>query len=163
MSEALVQAAVASKSGEVPVGAVLVDTNNQLLAFSHNQSISDCDPTAHAEIVCLRAAAQRLNNYRLPDTTLYVTLEPCVMCVGALVQARVRRIVYGASEPKTGAIESAYQLFKESKFNHTPVALGGVKKDECAHLLSVFFQQRRQQKKKSYVSGYNRLNTQLWP
>ena len=104
MQQALAQAQIAAERDEVPVGAVLVDAAGELIAAGHNQPISACDPSAHAEIVVLRAAAQKLGNYRLPDTTLYVTLEPCTMCVGALVHARVGRLVYGAAEPKTGAI-----------------------------------------------------------
>ncbi len=147
MGLALEQARKAYEHDEVPVGAVLVNENNELIAVGHNQPIFASDPTAHAEIIVLRAAATKLGNYRLPNTTLYVTLEPCTMCVGALVQARVSRIVYGASEPKTGAIESAHQLFAEGKFNHIPEILGGVRKEECSSLLSAFFQQRRRQKK----------------
>ena len=147
MSQALLQARLAAEKHEVPVGAVLINDKNELVASGHNQPISANDPTAHAEIIVLREAARKLGNYRLPGTTLYVTLEPCVMCVGALVQARVTRIVYGAIEPKTGAIESAYQLFSEGKFNHIPAISGGVRKDECSALLSCFFEQRRRQKK----------------
>ena len=104
MREALAQASLAAEAGEVPVGAVLLDSNGERLAAGHNQPILSRDPTAHAEIVVLRAAAAKQDNYRLPDTTLYVTVEPCTMCVGALVHARVARIVYGAREPKTGVI-----------------------------------------------------------
>lgn len=147
MSQALEQARLAAEKDEVPVGAVLVNEIAELISEGHNQPISANDPTAHAEIIVLREAARKLNNYRLPGTTLYVTLEPCTMCVGALVQARVKRIVYGAVEPKTGAIESAHRLFKEGKFNHTPDISGGVKKEESSSLLSQFFEQKRQQKK----------------
>lgn len=108
MSQALNQARQAAECDEVPVGAVLVNEENELIAKGHNQLISSVGPTARAEIIVLREAAPKLNNYRLPNTTLYVTLEPCTMCVEALVQARVKRIVYGAVEPKTGAIESAH-------------------------------------------------------
>jgi tRNA(adenine34) deaminase len=118
MRQALVQARIAAEHDEVPVGAVLVDAAGDLIAAGHNQPIGACDPSAHAEIMVLRAAAQKLGNYRLPGTTLYVTLEPCVMCVGALVHARVERLVYGAAEPKTGAIESAQRLFESGEFNH---------------------------------------------
>ena len=115
----------------------------ELLARGYNRPISASDPTAHAEIVVIREAATRLQNYRLIDTTLYVTLEPCVMCVGALVQARVGRIVYGALEPKTGAIQSAHQLFDSAQFNHTPEISSGVLETECSNLISQFFQQKR--------------------
>ena len=143
MRQALAQARIAAEFEEVPVGAVLIDAQGELIAVGHNQPISAQDPSAHAEIVVLRAAAQKLGNYRLPDTTLYVTLEPCTMCVGALVHARVGRLVYGATEPKTGAVESAHQLFETGKFNHRPVIEGGVLAGECAALLTRFFEKRR--------------------
>ena len=143
MQQALAQAQIAAERDEVPVGAVLVDAAGELIAAGHNQPISACDPSAHAEIVVLRAAAQKLGNYRLPDTTLYVTLEPCTMCVGALVHARVRRLVYGAAEPKTGAIESAQRLFETGKFNHQPELEAGVLANECSALLSQFFAKKR--------------------
>jgi len=147
MRQALAQARIAAEFEEVPVGAVLVDAQGELVAVGHNQPISAQDPSAHAEIVTLRAAAQKLGNYRLPDTTLYVTLEPCTMCVGALVHARVGRLVYGATEPKTGAIESAHQLFETGKFNHHPEIEGGVLADESAALLTRFFEKRRAAKR----------------
>ncbi|MCP3687361.1 MAG: nucleoside deaminase [Gammaproteobacteria bacterium] len=143
MSQALEQARLAATRDEVPVGAVLVSAENNLIASGHNQPISACDPTAHAEIIVLREAACRLNNYRLPNTTLYVTLEPCTMCVGALVQARVARIVYAATEPKTGAVESVHRLFEGAKFNHRPEVCGGVLAEASSALLSEFFQQKR--------------------
>ena len=126
MRRALEQAQEAARYDEVPVGAVLVDKGGELLARGYNQPISTSDPTAHAEIVVIREAANRWQNYRLVDTTLYVTLEPCAMCVGALVQARVGRIVFGALEPKTGAIQSVFQLFDSTQFNHSPEICGGV-------------------------------------
>jgi tRNA(adenine34) deaminase len=147
MRQALAQARIAADLEEVPVGALLVDAAGELIAVGHNQPISAQDPSAHAEIVTLRAAAQKLGNYRLPDTTLYVTLEPCTMCVGALVHARVGRLVYGATEPKTGAIESAQQLFETGKFNHRPAVAGGVLAEECAALLTCFFENRRTAKR----------------
>ena len=143
MRQAIAQARIAADLDEVPVGAILVSSAGELLAAGHNQPISAQDPSAHAEIVTLRLAAQRLGNYRLPDTTLYVTLEPCTMCVGALVHARVGRLVYGANEPKTGAIESAQQLFETGKFNHQPVIEGGVLAVECSALLTQFFENKR--------------------
>jgi tRNA(adenine34) deaminase len=143
MRAALAQARLAAEAGEVPVGAVLLAGDGELLASGHNQPILSCDPSAHAEIVVLRAAAVRLRNYRLPGTTLYVTVEPCTMCVGALVHARVARIVYGAREPKTGAIESAQRLFESGEFNHRPEITGGVLAEECATLLTEFFAARR--------------------
>ena len=143
MQQALAQAQIAAERDEVPVGAVLVNSAGELIAAGHNQPIGANDPSAHAEIVVLRAAAQKLGNYRLPDTTLYVTLEPCTMCVGALVHARVGRLVYGAAEPKTGAIESAQQLFQTGKFNHKPELETGVLANECSALLSQFFAKKR--------------------
>lgn len=147
MSQALVQAKLAADCDEVPVGAVLINEDNNLIAQDHNQPIRNSDPTAHAEIVVLRKAAKRLNNYRLPGTTLYVTLEPCTMCIGALVQARIKRIVFGALEPKTGAIESAHQLFDNGFYNHIPMVSGGVLANQCSVLLSSFFEQKRLLKK----------------
>ena len=143
MQQALAQARIAAELGEVPVGAVLVDADGCLLAVGHNKPISSCDPSAHAEINTLRAAALKLNNYRLPDTTLYVTLEPCTMCVGALVHARIKRLVYAASEPRSGAIESAQQLFKTGEYNHRPEVEGGLLAAESSALLTAFFKARR--------------------
>jgi tRNA(adenine34) deaminase len=143
MQQALAQAGIAAGMNEVPVGAVLVDADGQLLAAGHNQPISSCDPSAHAEITTLRAAALKLNNYRLPDTTLYVTLEPCTMCVGALVHARIKRLVYAASEPRSGAIESAQQLFETGDYNHRPEIEGGLLAAESSALLTAFFKARR--------------------
>ena len=147
MRQALEQARLAAASDEVPVGALLVDANGEVLAAGHNQPIGAHDPSAHAEIVVLRAAARKLGNYRLPGTTLYVTVEPCVMCVGAIVHARVARVVYGATEPKTGAIESAQRLFETGEFNHRPEIEGGVLADECGAILSRFFENKRALKK----------------
>ena len=143
MQLALDQARIAAGMNEVPVGAALVDADGQLLAAGHNQPISSCDPSAHAEIITLRAAALKLNNYRLPNTTLYVTLEPCPMCVGALVHARVKRLVYAATEPRTGAIESAQQLFETGEYNHRPEIEGGLLGEESSALLTAFFKARR--------------------
>jgi tRNA(adenine34) deaminase len=143
MELALQQAQLAAEQGEVPVGAVLVDEGNNLLACGHNQPISANDPTAHAEVIALREAAKKLHNYRLVNSTLYVTLEPCVMCVGAMVHARVKRLVYGAVEYKTGAIESACQLLQTTSFNHSIEVSSGVLQEACATILSDFFAQRR--------------------
>ena len=143
MQQALAQARIAAELGEVPVGAILVDADGCLLAAGHNQPISACDPSAHAEIVVLRKAALMLENYRLPGTTLYVTLEPCTMCVGALVHARVKRLVYAATEPRTGAIESAQQLFETGEYNHRPEIEGGLLAAESSAMLTAFFRMRR--------------------
>lgn len=142
LQHALTLAKRAATQNEVPVGAVVV-LNQQIIAEGWNQSISSLDPTAHAEIVALRAAAQRLGNYRLLDTTLYVTLEPCIMCVGAMVQARVKRLVYGALDPKVGAVTSAFSLLHENKLNHRIDCFGGLLQEECGHILRDFFAMRR--------------------
>ena len=147
MRRALAQAGIAASLDEVPIGAVLVDAVGEVLAAGHNQPISSQDPSAHAEIVVLRAAAKKLANYRLPGTTLYVTIEPCTMCIGALVHARVARVVYGANEPKTGAIESAHQLFETGKFNHRPIIEAGILAEECADLMTQFFEDKRAARK----------------
>jgi tRNA(adenine34) deaminase len=142
MKMALMQAPQARDAGEVPVGAVLV-ANQQVIASGHNQPIGNHDPSAHAEIVTLRAAGAALNNYRLPETTLYVTLEPCMMCCGAIMHARVSRLVYGASDAKTGCVHSVMKLFDNAQLNHHTMVEGGVLADECAQVLKDFFKDRR--------------------
>ncbi|MDR2001208.1 MAG: tRNA adenosine(34) deaminase TadA [Zoogloeaceae bacterium] len=127
---------------EVPVGAIVV-IDGEIAGRGFNQPILSRDPTAHAEIMALRDAARRLGNYRLPDSTLYVTLEPCVMCSGAIMHARVSRIVYGASDPKTGAAGSVIDLYREERLNHHATIEGGVLADECGALLSSFFAGKR--------------------
>ncbi len=144
MRMALSAAAEAQRLGEVPVGAVLV-REGDVIAIGHNQPIIGHDPTAHAEIAALRAAAQKLGNYRLPGCTLYVTLEPCAMCAGAMMHARLARVVYGASDPKTGACGSVVNLFAEPRLNHHTEVQGGVLAEECGTMLSAFFAERRQQ------------------
>ena len=142
MAMALDQAHNAWAVGEVPVGAVVV-RDGQMLATGFNQPIANHDPTAHAEIQAMRAAATLLGNYRLADCTLYVTLEPCAMCAGAIQHARIARLVYGARDPKTGACGSVVDLFAEAKLNHHTVVNGGVLADRCGRLLSEFFAERR--------------------
>jgi tRNA(adenine34) deaminase len=142
MKMALMQAHLARDAGEVPVGAVLV-SNQQVIASGHNQPIGHHDPSAHAEIVTLKAAGAALNNYRLPETTLYVTLEPCMMCCGAIMHARVSRLVYGASDAKTGCVHSVMNLFDNIQLNHHTMVDGGVLADECAQVLKDFFKERR--------------------
>lgn len=142
MQRAITLAKNAALQGEVPVGAVLV-FNDELLAEEGNAPIRTQDPTQHAEIAVLRTAAKKLNNYRLIDTTLYVTLEPCMMCVGALVHARIKRVVFGAPDLKTGAIVSAAQLLNQPFLNHRVTYHGGLLSKECGHLLSQFFRERR--------------------
>ena len=146
MRLALEQAELAWQLNEVPVGAVLVDENDQLIAAAHNSPISRNDPTSHAEINVIRKAAHLLQNYRLINTTLYVTLEPCIMCVGALLHGRIKRLVYAADEPKTGAINSQIQLL-EFTHNHRIEVVSGILKAECSSLLSDFFKKRRLEKK----------------
>jgi tRNA(adenine34) deaminase len=142
MGLALEQARLAQVMDEVPVGAVLVQ-DDQLIASAHNQPIINHDPTAHAEIQLLRKAGQVLNNYRLPNTTLYVTLEPCTMCLGAMIHARVSKIVFGAYDEKTGVCGSCQDLSTSECFNHTIDTQGGVLADECKNLLQQFFKNRR--------------------
>ena len=143
MRQALACAAEAAASGEVPVGAVLVGADGEVLATAGNAPIASNDPTAHAEIRVLREAAGRVGNYRLPGTTLYVTLEPCPMCTGALVHARVERVVYGAADPKAGACGSVLDLARHPHLNHRLIVEGGLLADESAALLREFFAARR--------------------
>ena len=143
MRLALAQAVQARELGEVPVGAVLLDADGQLLATGFNRTIADHDPTAHAEIVALRAAARAAQNYRLPGATLYVTLEPCAMCLGALLHARVGRIVFAAADPKTGACGSVVNLLEHATLNHQTTAVSGVLAEECGQYLRDFFRDRR--------------------
>jgi len=142
MRAALGQALTAAARGEVPVGAVLV-RDEAIIAAAHNAPIASHDPTAHAEIAVLRAAAQALGSYRLSDTTLYVTLEPCVMCASAVVHARVRRLVFGAWDPRAGGAGSIVNVFTLPGVNHRVDVFGGVLMEECAALLQQFFAQRR--------------------
>ena len=142
MRAALAEAEAAAESGEVPVGAVVV-AGGEIIARGHNRSETDNDPSAHAEIVALREAARRTGNYRLTDATLYVTLEPCAMCMGALVQARIERLVFGAYDPKAGAAGSAIDLSDSPSFNHRFEINGGVLADECGSVLKAFFESRR--------------------
>ena len=142
MRIALVEAGQAAAAGEVPVGAVVV-VGGEVIAAGHNRSICDSDPSGHAEIVTLRAAAEFLGNYRVANATLYVTLEPCVMCVGAIVQARVSRVVFGAYDARAGALGSAADLSDSKALNHRFEINGGLLADECSALLKAFFQERR--------------------
>jgi tRNA(adenine34) deaminase len=145
MRLALLQASEAAAAGEVPVGA-LVLRNGQVIASGRNASISQHDPSAHAEIVAMRAAASALGNYRLDDCELFVTLEPCPMCAGAILHARLKRVVFGAFDPKTGAAGSVLDLFRNLQLNHQTQVFGGLLEADCAELLTAFFQHRRRQK-----------------
>jgi tRNA(adenine34) deaminase len=142
MQQALDQAKLAAAAGEVPVGAVLV-RDGQVISTGFNQPITNSDPSAHAEMMALRAAAQSESNYRLPGTTLYVTLEPCTMCAGAMLHARVERVVFGASDPKTGAAGSVLNVFSEKQINHQTQVEGGIMGEECGQVLRDFFKERR--------------------
>ncbi|MEN9464108.1 MAG: hypothetical protein RL217_289 [Pseudomonadota bacterium] len=146
MRLALVQAQQAYALGEVPVGAVVVQ-HGQVIATGFNQPISSTDPSAHAEVVALRQAAKQLNNYRLLDCTLYVTVEPCTMCAGLLIHSRIARVVFGTTEPKAGAMGSALNLPAQPFYNHVLKVDGGVLAAQCSQLMSDFFAKRREQKK----------------
>jgi tRNA(adenine34) deaminase len=142
MRAALEQARMAGACDEVPVGAVVVRAG-EIVGRGFNQPIGRRDPTAHAEVMALRDAAQRLGNYRLPGCQLYVTLEPCAMCSGAIMHARIERVVFGARDPKTGVAGSVIDLFAEARLNHHAAIVGGVLADECGGMLSAFFAARR--------------------
>ena len=142
MRLALDEARAAAEADEVPVGALLVK-DGQILARGNNRTIRDCDPSAHAEIIALREAARSCANYRLMGTTLYVTIEPCAMCAGAIIQARVSRVVYGADDPKGGAVRSCFEVLSHSKLNHQVEVSPGVMAEESAAILQAFFGTRR--------------------
>lgn len=146
MQKAIALASQAENLGEVPVGAVIV-CDDEIIGEGFNQPITANDPTAHAEIIALRHAAKKMNNYRLVGSSLYVTLEPCTMCVGALIHARIQRLVFATTEPKSGAVVSRSQLLSADYFNHRIDVTGGVLAQTCQHQLSIFFQRRREQKK----------------
>jgi tRNA(adenine34) deaminase len=143
MRRALDEARATALPGDVPVGAVVLDESGEVIACGRNRRVADADPTAHAEVVALRAAAAVLGRWRLDDCTLVVTLEPCTMCAGALVQARVQRLVFGAYDEKAGAVTSLWDVVRDRRLNHRPDVLGGVLEDECAALLREFFAERR--------------------
>jgi len=143
MRLAVKEAQKAEKKGEVPVGAVIIDSAGNILARSHNQTILKSDPTAHAEIEVLRKASSKLQNYRLLSTTLYATIEPCVMCMGAIIHARVKCVVFGAFDPKWGAAGSLYNFAADRRLNHSPEIIGGVCEDRCQLMMQKFFRKRR--------------------
>lgn len=143
MALALEQAQAAWRAGEVPVGALVADAQGRVLGIGYNRTITDHDPTAHAEIVALRAAALESRNYRLPGVALYVTLEPCIMCIGAMLHARLARVVYGASDPKTGACGSVLDVGAVAQLNHHTSIIGGVLAEPCGDMLRRFFRERR--------------------
>jgi tRNA(adenine34) deaminase len=143
MARALEEARAAAARDEVPVGAVLVSEAGAILALAHNRTIHECDPSAHAEVLALREASRKLKNYRLLNTTLYVTIEPCVMCMGALIHARVARLVFGAADPKWGAAGSLYNLAADPRMNHRLDLVPGVLEAECRTIMQQFFQAKR--------------------
>jgi len=143
MKLALNQAKKAGQKSEVPIGSILISESGEILSASHNQTVSLADPTAHAEIITLRKAAQKIMNYRLLRTTLYVTIEPCIMCMGAIVHARVSRVVFGAHDPKWGAAGSLYNFADDSRLNHRPEIINGICEDECRTLIKDFFREKR--------------------
>ena len=147
MRHALKLAKHAESLGEIPVGAVIVDENNRIIGEGINQSIINHNPTAHAEIMAIEQAGQFIQNYRLVNTTLYVTLEPCIMCAGAIIHSRIQRVVYGARDYKTGAAGSYIDILTRPGINHYAQITSAVLADECSLMLSTFFQKRRQQKK----------------
>nr|PZN01802.1 MAG: tRNA adenosine(34) deaminase TadA [Pseudomonadota bacterium] len=153
MREALALAHEAWRAGEVPVGAVVVH-EGEIVGRGYNAPISRSDPTGHAEIMALRDAARRLQNYRLTGCVLYVTLEPCAMCAGAIMHARLARVVYGARDPKTGACGSVVDLFAERQLNHHAEVTGGVLAEECGALLSAFFEERRRMQKEKRTDAH---------
>jgi tRNA(adenine34) deaminase len=143
MERALMQARMAGAVGEVPVGAVIVGADGMILAEMGNNCVGQSDPSGHAEMVAIRAAAQAMNNYRLPGVTVYVTLEPCAMCAALMVHARISRLVFGAIDLKSGGIVSKYHIGGDGLLNHSFTVTGGVMAEECSHLLRDFFQNRR--------------------
>ena len=142
MEQALEEARAAAAAGEVPIGALLV-REGQIIARSGNRTIRDCDPTAHAEMVVLREGSRKLGNYRLAGTTLYVTVEPCSMCAGGMIQARVPRLVYGCDDPKGGAVRSCFAMLNHPRLNHRVEVIAGILANECAAILQSFFAARR--------------------
>jgi tRNA(adenine34) deaminase len=143
MDLALEQARKAEKAGEVPVGAVIVDAIGNVVARGFNRPISTHDPTAHAEIIAMRAAARTIANYRLTGLTLYCTMEPCVMCAGAIVHARIQRLVYGAADARAGATGSIYNVVADSRLNHQVAVVAGVREIECRQIVQTFFERKR--------------------
>ncbi|MBC8177852.1 MAG: tRNA adenosine(34) deaminase TadA [Deltaproteobacteria bacterium] len=143
MSQAILQAKEAFSNGEVPVGAILADPDGRIIARAHNQPIGLKDPTAHAEILALRKGGAACNNYRLNGVILVVTIEPCLMCMGAVINARIARLVFGAHDPKAGAAGSLYDLNKDDRLNHMVEVISGIMEEECGNLMKEFFQDRR--------------------
>ena len=143
MKQALGEADKAAMMDEVPVGAVLVNKNGEVMARGHNQTIILNDPSGHAEMLALRRAAKAIGNYRLPGSTLYVTIEPCIMCMGAVIHARIKRVVFGAEDPKWGGAGSLYNFALDTRFNHRPEIVSGVCRDEAQEVIRSFFRNKR--------------------
>ena len=158
MQHALMLAKKAEEIGEIPVGAVIVDENNNIIGEGFNQSIIKHNPTAHAEIMAIEQAGQFLHNYRLVNTTLYVTLEPCIMCAGAIIHSRIKRVVYGASDYKTGAAGSYINILSRTGINHFAQITSGVLASECSSMLSNFFKKRRLEIKQNKHSCHSTVN-----
>ncbi|MDM8525536.1 tRNA adenosine(34) deaminase TadA [Desulfococcaceae bacterium HSG8] len=155
MKLALAQAEKAAQRGEVPVGAVLVDETGNILSADHNRPISLSDPTAHAEILAIRKSAHKIRNYRLLNTTLYVTIEPCMMCMGAIIHARVSQVVFGARDLKWGAAGSMYDFPNDSRLNHCPEIMQGVCEDACRAMIQNFFRSKRKSVERNQIMTYN--------
>ena len=143
MNPALEEAKKAGQKDEVPVGAVVVTKKGKILSSAHNQVIGLCDPTAHAEILAIRKAASKIQNYRLLNTTLYVTVEPCIICMGAIIHARISTVVFGAFDPKWGGAGSLYNFSDDTRLNHLPEIIPGICEDECKALMQDFFRSKR--------------------
>ena len=153
MREAIKAARIAETLDEVPIGACLIDADGELLAIAGNRTITGNDPTAHAEILVLREAAAHLNNYRLNDTTIYTTIEPCAMCAGALVNARVRRLVYGAADERFGAVRTIFDICDNPQLNHRIEVVSGVLEEECRRLMQDFFRKKREFQKSRKINA----------
>lgn len=144
MKQAIAEAKKAGQKGEVPIGAILVAGNGAVLSSAHNRTISLCDPSAHAEILALRKAGVKINNYRLLNTVLYVTVEPCIMCMGAIIHARIKRVVFGAYDHRGGAAGSLYNFAEDKRLNHRTEIISGICEEECRNLIQEFFREKRQ-------------------
>lgn len=143
MRSAIEQARLAAAAGEVPVGAVIVNEGGTVIAAEHNLTITNCDPTAHAEVLAIRTAAAAIGNYRLNGLSLFTTIEPCVMCAGTIINSRLDRVVYGATDKRYGAVETLYRICSDERLNHRPQVSGGILADECSSLMTDFFRARR--------------------
>lgn len=143
MRLAIEQAEIAGRIGEVPIGAVITDSSEQLISTGHNLRERTNDPTAHAEIIAIRKAGEKLQSWRLEGATIYITVEPCVMCIGAIILARIRRLVFGAKDPKAGAVSSVYSLGADSRLNHIVEITEGICEEECSNMLKDFFRNLR--------------------